>query len=314
MSRPDWLTGNLQGALWIILSCLAGTLMSAGIKGLEGGVHTLQVTFLRCVVSLILILPFVLQQHRREQAEGRAGPLTRLSPRWRLHLIRGLLATVAINCGYFAISQIPLATVTVIFFTAPLFITLLAVPMLGERVGWRRWSATSVGFLGALIVLRPGTAEFDPVMLFAVLSSVLFATSLLIGKRLSRSEPPSTILLYTTVITVIGSLPLAIYAWVDPDWNQLLLIAVVSVFATARSYTDIKGYAVGEASFVAPFSYFRLLFMGLAGYLLFAEVPQQSALVGAVFIIGASLYIAQREAVHKRQLSRPAAGPGPGAD
>jgi len=310
VTAPGWLTGNLQGALWVIGSCAAGTVMSAGIRGLEGSVHTMQLTFLRCVVSFFLILPFVMSLHRREVRAGRASSTSKISPRWRLHLARGLMVTVAMNCGYYAISQMPMATVTVIFFTAPLFITLLAVPMLGEVVGWRRWTATSVGFFGALIVLRPGTADFNLVMVFATLSSVLFAAALLIGKKLSTTEPPSTIMIYTAVITVFGSLPPAIYAWVPLNWEQLLFIGVVSIFATTRSYTDIRGYAVGEASFIAPFSYFRLLFMGLAGFLLFGEVPEQPAMLGAVFIIGSSLYIARREAVHRREISRPAAGPG----
>ncbi len=305
------LSGNFQGALWILGSCAAGTIMSVGIKELSGEIHTMQITFLRCAVGLVLILPYVLRQFLKARAEAPAGSLPLISRRWPLHLLRGLFAVVAINCGYYSISVLPLATVTVIFFTAPLFVTLLAHWILRERVGWRRWTATGVGFLGALIVLKPSPTSFEPVMLLAIAASLLFAGALIAGKLLSETDRPSTILLYSSVITAVGSLPLALLVWVTPSWDTLIFLALVSVFATARMYFDIKGYAAGEVSFVAPFGYFRLLLMGLAGYLLFAEIPEASAMLGAVVIIGSSLYIAQREARLQRRLSRPVAGPSP---
>ena len=137
-----WLSDNLRGAMWILGSVVAGTIMSVGIKILSPEIHTMQITFLRCLIGLFLVLPFVLPRRGASPPVGPATASRRLSRRWPLHLLRGLLATVAINCGYYSLSVIPLATVTVIFFTAPLFITLLAVPFLGEKVGWRRWSAT----------------------------------------------------------------------------------------------------------------------------------------------------------------------------
>ena len=311
------LTNNHRGALWILLSGAIATVMSAGIKALDGEIHSMQIAFLRCAIGFLLVLPLIYGRHVREnagRAPGESKSLIsqiRLSPRWPLHLLRGCLAAAAINCGYYAISQIPLTMVTVIFFTAPLFITIFAVPFLGETVGWRRWCATAVGFLGAIIVLEPASGQFEPPALIAMASSVLFAGALIIGKKLSTTEAPSTMLLYTTVITAVGSFPLALLVWVTPSLEQLAFIALITVFATGRTYSDIRAYAAGEASFVAPFSYIRLIFMSLTGYFLFAEVPQPTALLGGGVIIASSLYIARREALHKKELSRPAAGPSP---
>ncbi|MEM7172359.1 MAG: DMT family transporter [Pseudomonadota bacterium] len=313
---------NLRGVAWIVGSCAAGTLMSAGIKELAPLIPVFQIVFLRCLVGLVLTVPMVMFRRAgppdsQNGTEALGSPAPRwISPRWRLHLLRGALAVGAINCGYYAIAALPLATVTVLFFTAPLFITILAVPFLGEKVGWRRWSATAIGFLGALVVLWPAPGEPDVLrveaeMLVAILSSVLFAGALITGKKLSTTEAPTTMLLYSGLFTTIGALPLALSVWVTPSWQDLLLLGVVSIFATGRSYCDIRGYAAGEASFVAPFSYLRLIFMGLAGYFLFAEIPEVRALSGAVIIIGSSLYIAHREATHKRRLSKPAVGPSP---
>jgi len=306
-------SGNLHGALWMVLSAVTATVMSVGIKLMGPDIHTMQITFLRCLVGFLIVAPLVGGRywHVRRRGGSSAGSPFKLSRRWPLHVLRGLLAAVAINCGYYAISQIPLATVTVLFFTAPLFITVLAIPLLGEAVGWRRWCATGIGFLGAVIALDPRPQSFEPVMIFPFVSSLMFAGALVIGKKLSTTEAPSTILFYTTAVTAIATLIPALFVWVMPSADQLLVLLAVSVFATSRTYTDVRAYAAGEASFVAPFSYVRIIFMSLAGYLIFAELPTRAAVIGGLVIIASSLYIAQREAYHRRQISRPAAGPSP---
>ncbi len=279
------MSDNLRGAVWILGSCLAATVMVIGVRGLAGDMHSMQIAFARSVVGLAIILPIV-------ASRGRAHFRTR---RWRLHLVRGLIGVGAINFGFYAISRLPLATVTVIFFSAPLFVTVLAIPLLRETVGWRRWSATGVGFLGTMIVIRPGAAGFEPVMLFAVLSSLMFAFILIMGKKLSTTESPHTMMLYSGGIMSLGCLVPALAVWSPPSPMALLLMLVVGVFGTLRSYTDIRGYATGEASFVAPFQYVRIILAAIAGYLLFFEVPQANALIGAAAIIASTLYSAQRE-------------------
>lgn len=305
------MSDNLKGALWIMLSAAFATVMSIGIKDLGPDVHSMQITFMRCLVGFIIVVPLVWGRQLRDSRRT-GDPLEfGLSKRWPLHLLRGLLATVAINCGYYSIAQIPLATVTVLFFTAPLFVTLLAVPLLGEKVGWRRWCATIFGFIGALVTLSPEVGAFDVVMIFPFAASLLFAGALIVGKRLSTTEAPSTILLYTTAVTTVGSFLPALLVWTTPNSEQFAVLIILSIFATGRTYTDVRAYAAGDASFVAPFSYIRLVFMSLAGYAFFAEVPTTAALTGGALIIASSLYIAQREAYHKRQISRPTAGPSP---
>lgn len=259
--------------------------MSVAIRGLAGEIHTAQIAFVRCIVSLLIILPMVLQQGSRAISTRRP----------KLHLLRGLLAVVGINCGFYSLTVMPLVTVTALFFTVPLFVTVLAVLVLGERVGWPRWAATAVGFSGTLVVVGFNPTGFDLNMLIALTSSLTFACALVVGKKLSLTEKPLTILFYFSVISSMGCLAPALVVWSAPNFGQLLLLLTVAVFATSRSYFDIRGYAMGEASFVAPFFYFRILFMGVAGYLLFAEVPQEHALVGAAVIMFSTLFIARRE-------------------
>ncbi len=284
--KLDMLTANLRGAGWILASGIAATFMSVGIRALAPEMHSTQITFVRCVLGFFFILPFV-------YSHGMAELSTR---HWRLHLARGLLGAVGINLGYYSLTIMPLATATVLFFTAPLFVTVLAGWMLGEYVGWRRWTATVAGFLGTFVVVgyRPGGFQLE--MLVAVVSSLAFALALVLGKRLTMTERTSTIMFYFAALTSLLSLGPAMVTWTPPSPSQMALLLVVAVFASARTFFDLRGYKASEASFVAPFQYLRIIFMGVAGYCLFAELPERGALAGAAVIILSTLYIAQQEA------------------
>ena len=218
--------------------------------------------------------------------------------------------TGAMNFGFYSLTKIPLATVTVLFFTAPLFVTILAGPCLNEDVGWRRSLAATFGFIGSFIALNPATSEFQWVLLAPFAASALFATSLIIGKQLSKTESANSILLYTSAITMIGSLGPAIWVWQSMNTSIFLLCFAIAIFALLRTYADIRAYAVGEASFISPFSYLRLVFVSIAGYIFFSEVPENTVYWGGFVIVVSSIYIAHRETTHKKKISPPSTEPG----
>lgn len=284
------MSDNLRGAAWILASCAAATGMMLGVRGASSTLHPSQIVFCRFLVGFLLVLPFILSR-------GTEVLATRRMP---LLILRGFLGFIAVSLGFYCVSVLPLVTATVLFFTAPLFVTLLAIPLLGERVGWRRMTATLCGFLGTAVVLGFDPRGFHPAMLIAVGSAVIFAFSLIVGKRLATTERPVIIMFYFSVVTLLASAAPAALVWQTPNMDEMLLLAVVGVFAAARVYFDIRGFAAGEASFVAPFGYFRIILVGTAGYLAFAEVPTSNALVGAAIIILSTLYIAQREARRSR--------------
>lgn len=287
------MSDNLRGAAWILASCIAATGMMLGVRGAASTLHPVQIVFCRFVVGFVLVLPFVLSR-------GSEVMSTRQMP---LLLLRGMLGFVAVSLGFYCVSVLPLVTATVLFFTAPLFVTLLAIPLLGERAGWRRMAATLCGFLGTAVVLGFDPAGFHPAMLLAVGSALIFAFSLILGKKLAKTERPMTIMFYFSVVTMLASAAPAALVWQTPNMQEAVLLGMVGAFAAARVYFDIRGYAAGEASFVAPFGYFRIILVGAAGYLVFAEIPTSNALVGAAMIILSTLYIAEREA--RRGRSRP---------
>lgn len=280
------MNNNLHGALWILVAATCAAGMSLSIRGLGGEISTFQVVFVRCMIGIALVTAF----------SARRGSIKVRSAQWKWLLLRSVMTTGALFCGFYAISVLPLTTATVLFFTAPLYVTILAVPFFGETVGWRRGLATLTGFIGTIVVLRPGIAGFDPNMLFAIASSMLFAGVLLLGKRLSRTDTIGTMMIYAMVIAGLGSMPLAVMHWQTPAWQEWALMVAVALFGTLRGFADTKGYAMGEASVMAPFQYSRIVVVAVAAYAIFDEVPDTPTIIGAAIIIGSSVYIAQREA------------------
>lgn len=279
------MTNNLRGALWILIAATCAAGMIICIKGLNGEVPTIQIVFVRCIVGVALVYAFAMPK----------GGVRIRSPQWKLLFLRGVMSLVALTCGFYVVTVLPLTTATVLFFTAPLFVTILSVPFFGEQVGWRRGMATLAGFVGALIVLRPDMGHVEPAMLIALCSSLIFAGVLLMGKKLSKTDSVSTLIVYVIGIPGIGSAPMAIAEWVPLGWVEWGLLAGVAGFGTLRSLSDTKGYAIGEASVMAPFQYTRIIIVAVAGYLLFNEQPDLATWIGAFIIMGSSLYIAQRE-------------------
>jgi drug/metabolite transporter (DMT)-like permease len=281
----------------MLASVLGATVMTVSIRYLTPEFHTAMLAFLRSALAALLVIPFLWR------ARVRAVPI-RYSRPW-LHLLRGLMVGVALNTGFYAIWKLPLATATILFFTAPVFATAFAALFAGERVGVRRWSATLAGLLGAAVILRPGATEIEPAMIIALVSSLAFAGSLILGRRLSAADGSDAVFVSSSLVVVLATLPPALFAWSLPgalwQWGILGLLVLAS---GGRTYADIRAYAVGDAGFLAPFSYLRLLTIGVAGYVLFAEVIDEWTIAGGAIIIGAALYIAVRE----RQLRR-SAGP-----
>ena len=276
---------NIRGAIWVVGAAAVATIMSAGVHELAGAIHSAQTVFVRGVVGSFLIFMIVIAQ---------TGFRFR-TERLKLHLLRGVIGVVAINFGFYSIMILPLATVTALFFTTPLFVTALSIPLLGERVGLRRASASVLGFVGALIVIGYLPEPFSIRWFAPIFASMAFALTLILGKKLSTTEHPGTIVLYFAIILGVGSFPPAMLVWETPTVREWILLVMVAAMSSLRNYMDVKGYALGEAHFVAPFLYTRMIFMIIVGYFVFAEVPTWSALGGASVIILSTLYITYRE-------------------
>lgn len=297
LTRWSGLPDNLRGAVWILLSCLFMSAMAATVKLLGSRLDSLQLSFFRALFGLLAVLPFVAWGRFRAIRTGRLG----------LHLTRGLMGGTGMLCGFYAITHLPLAEATAIGFTKPLFMVVLAALALGEVVRARRWSATAIGFLGVLIMVRPGGGAFELAALVALAGALAAAIVTLLIKRLSETEAPLTIIFWLGTVTTLMTLPLALAVWREPTVDEILLMAGASALASLAQVCMIRGYRLGEASALAPVDYARLPLAAGFGLLLFGEVPDPYALAGAALIVVSTLYIARREAKLGRRTPAPRA-------
>jgi drug/metabolite transporter (DMT)-like permease len=281
------LSPNHRGAFWMIAASFGFTVNSALVKLLTAqGLDVFQIAFARALFSFALVVPFLL----------RAGPGALKTRRPGLHSLRAFAGAGAMLCGFYAVGRLHLADFTALTFTQPLFVTLLAVVLLGEVVRWRRWLATAVGFAGVLIMVRPGASAFDPAALMALASAGGIALAVCLVKRLPEGESHSTMLAYFCLMSLAITVVPAVIWWTPPSATQWLLLAGVGGLGVASQAMIIRAYRSSEASFVAPFDYLKLILAGLIGFVVFGEVPGAWTLLGAVVIVGAALYTARREA------------------
>ncbi|MGF1592494.1 MAG: DMT family transporter [Kiloniellaceae bacterium] len=296
--RGDSLSAPLQGALYMIAASFLFAVMNGAIRllgdgwGAPGGVaggegmHPFQIAFLRNVFALTFMLPWLVRH-------GRTGLRT---ARLHMHFWRAGVGLIAMLTWFSAVAYLPLAEAVALNFTVPLFATAGAALVLGEVVRARRWTATVIGFLGVLIILRPGYVEFTPLMTLPVIAACFMAASMLIVKSLSRTEAPAAIVLYMNLLLTPLSLVPALFVWRWPSLTELALGLFIGLCAAVAHIAFTRAFARADASAIMPFDYARLPFVALVGYFLFAEVPDGWTWVGAAVIAGAAVYIAQREA------------------
>ncbi|MEM9764198.1 MAG: DMT family transporter [Pseudomonadota bacterium] len=294
------LNAETVAILWILVSVAGATGMTIGVRQVTEDLHSVMLAFLRSALGMFGVLPLLL-------GFGKGGGAPFRFTAWPLHLLRGLVMVGALNFGFYAIGNLPLATSTVLFFMAPVFATLFAMGLLGERVGPRRWGAMAAGFFGAVLILRPEAGAIEPAMIFALASSMCFAAALILGRMASDRDGANAVFVSSSVVVGIATLPPALFFWEIPvspvTWG---LIGLIVLSSSLRTFADIKAYSMGDAGFLAPFTYLRLVTVGFAGFVLFGEVPDGPTLLGGAVIIAATLYIGFRE----RQLRKPPHGGG----
>lgn len=269
------------------------TFMALMIKLLGDRLDSFQIAFFRCLIGFLAILPFV----------AGYGISTLRTRSLKIHLLRGIFGLVAMFSSYYAVAHMPLASYTALSFTKPLFATVLAVLILRETVRWRRWSATLVGFLGVVVMVRPGAGIIDSAALFALVDALSIAFLVTLVKRLPPGETTLVMLFYFGVFSTIAALPPALLVWRAPAPGEFALLIGIGVLGVLSQSCWIRAYRAGEASAVAPFDYLRLLFAAIAGFLAFGERVDAWTLAGAAIIVVSTVYIARREARLRRASS-----------
>lgn len=284
--RWERLPGNLRGALWMLLAGVGFTGMSVCIKVAARTMPIFEIVALRAVVALLVISPAIIRASKGFFRSNRPGA----------HVVRSLFGVCGITTMMLSLAHLDLTLATTLSFTRTLFMIALAAMFLGEVVRWRRTLATCVGFAGVVVCVQPGAPGFDPWTLVGAVAALFAAGVTTMIKRLTVTEPPLRILVWSyLIIGFIAAIPAAL-VWQSPTVDELVAIALMGLFSAWGQTCMVNSLRVGEATAVAPFEYSRLLFAAIVGMLFFAESPSHETLLGAVLIVGSTLYIAVREA------------------
>ena len=267
------------------------SLMSTLVRVASADLPPLEIVFFRNLFALASMLPWVL-------SSGFPGLDT---SHLRLHLARAVIGVFAMGLWFTSLALVPLADAVALSFTMPLFIVAGAATILGEKVGLRRWSATAIGFLGMLVILRPGIAVVSPVMVLPVAAAAFWATSALILKHMSATVRAGTSVLILNLLMTPLSLVPATFVWIWPHWEDLFVLAALGLLAMLAHLSLARALAAADASALVPFDYARLPFIALFAFVLFGEVAEIWTWVGAAIIAGSAFYIAWRESVLAKQ-------------
>jgi drug/metabolite transporter (DMT)-like permease len=286
--------GNvLRGALLMAVAAACYAILHGSVRYLSADIHPFEITFFRNLFGFLVVLPWFV--HGLQPLRTR---------RFGLHLLRAAGNVVAMLMFFMALSMTPLALVQALGFTAPLFATVLAIFILGERVRLRRWTALITGFIGALVIIRPGIQPVDTGSLLTLGSAAVWGFTLVVIKVLSRTDSAVTITSYMVLLMTPLSLIPALFFWTWPDaWGWFWLV-VCGVSGTAAQLLMTQSFRVAEATVVLPFDFTKIVWGALIGYLVFGEFVDVWTWAGAAVIFSGVTYITYRERELAKSASR----------
>ncbi len=283
--------GTMRGIGLLLAATLFFSISDVLAKVLGERVPVIEIGWIRYVTFLVIILG----------VGAREGQV-----RCRVHhpwaqAIRGVMMVISALFFIFSLRFLPIADAAAVGFVSPLLITALSVPMLGEVVGLRRWSAIGVGFVGVLIVIRPGTGTFQPAAFLVLASSLAWAVATILTRKIAGREDASATMLWAGMVGLVG-LSLAVpFVFVVPSVMDVVLNVALGAVATVGQYWMILAYRNASASVLAPFNYIQLIWSAGSGYLVFGTLPDGMTMLGASVIAASGLYTIHRERVRARE-------------
>jgi drug/metabolite transporter (DMT)-like permease len=289
-------------AIWLTLLDNVGmSIMVTLLKLMGSRYDSNQLAFFRSFVGLMVFLPVL---------AGYGLAIVR-TKRPVMHALRVGFGSGSMLCGFYAVTALPLAESTALNFTRPLVMMVTAVIFLGEIVGWRRWTAALVGFSGVLVMVQPGSAQFDPAMLVSLLGSCLGCGTVVVVKKLSETDTTASLMFSSAVVTTLITAVPAYVVWRTPELADIPVIVIMGLLGTSTQFLFLKAYSLANAAVLAPIDYSRLLFASFLGYAVFGDLPAGATLAGAAIVAASTLYIMRREAMLQRAAATatPAAPP-----
>jgi len=302
--RWQTLPANLRGILWSGLAGLLFALLNVFTLIPSQHLNSVVMAFLRYLFGTMFLLPLVLRLGLYRSLHTRRLPL---------HLFRGVIHTAGMMLWFVALPLTTLAEITALGFTGPIFITIGAALFLGEDVRLRRWLAVIVGFIGAMIIVRPGFSALHLGVICILVSTPIFSASNLISKALARTDSANTIVIWQNLVIVVCAAPFAIWFWQTPRWFDLLWFIAAGLCGTLGHLSQQRGYQLADITLLQPIGFLSLIWNALLGFILFTQKPDVWTFVGAAVIFGSALYISHREAVRRAKIRTIASPASPAA-
>lgn len=283
---------GMRGIVWMLLAMMMFVLQDGTAKYLMGLGHPMQqVVWARFTVHILAVVLFL---------NWRIARVAR-SNRLRLQIWRSVILAVTTMLFYSALRTLPLADASALFYLSPVLVTALSVPLLGEYVGPRRWAGVGLSFVGAMIIIRPGTAMMDAAMLLPLGAAFTLALFQISTRQVSRFDAPLTSLFYTALAGALATSAVVPFYWLPPDAVGWMLLCLLGLFGIASQFFMIKAFAAAPAPTVAPFIYSSLVWATGFGFVIFGDLPDGWTVTGAAVIAGSGIYIFYREKKRGRQ-------------
>lgn len=283
----------LRGILLVILSTVFLASSDTMAKYLSVRLPAVEIGWLRYVVFVLIMAPSVIAAHPRKALR---------TDHALLQIVRGATLVGSSLLFVTALRFLPIAEATTTSFVSPIFVTVLSIIFLSERVGVRRWLATLTGLVGVMIVVRPGTSAFHPAALLAVSSALCWACSLVVTRSISGRDPSVTTMAWSALVGFVVLSALCPLVWITPTWTEVAIGACIGIAATGGHWLVVLAYRFGDASVLAPFSYTQAIWATLFGYFVFGDVPDGWTFIGAAVIVASGLYTAHRERMRRAAL------------
>jgi len=291
---------TVKGIFALILATLLFASQDAITKHLIATMPVAQLMFVRYFFFALFALVYASRKTRLRHVFHSYWP--------KLQLLRGLLIAGEMALFAYTLKYLGIAEMHTIFACFPLIITVLSVPILGEQVGWRRWLAVSVGFIGTLIIIQPGSGVFSPFAMTALACALMFAIYNIITRKVSRQDSLETSLLYFGVVGFLVTLLAVPFFWQSMSNTEILWLLMISIISIFSHLLLIKSLELAPAVILQPFNYFILVWAMVIGYSFYGEVLDTTTLLGAALVIGSGVYIARREylvaRIHRRRLRK----------
>lgn len=288
---------TLAAVGWMVATTLCFVGVTGIVRYIGTDIAAVEAAFIRYAFGLLIFLPLM-------------RPLLRNPPPWRsmkIYIWRGLVHSVAVMLWFYAMARVPIAEVTALGYTAPIFVAIGAALFFGERLHLRRVAAVVIAFAGTLIILRPGFHEIGVGQFAQLAAAPMFAASYLFAKRLTADEDPYMIVVMLTVFSTLFLLPGALLNWTNPTSGEVFWLALTAVIATLGHYTMTRAIQAAPLTVTQPITFLQLVWAAILGIVVFAEPIDPYVLAGGGIIVAAVTFISHREAVAaRRQITPPA--------